>query len=457
MKQLMTPAVTTPLSGQPSTRHRSVQLARLALVLSLLLCLGLAARQVHKPNLADFYVYDAAGKVVEQHHSKDMYDGADTGEPFGLRFVDRQTPLGRAAQSIGLDQVRLYIYPPILADLVLPLSYLPALSAGKVWLALNFGALLLVAWIMTLTLSIPVLSLGSLALFVGIFSMFATGMCLIWGQITILLLLLWMLGIYWYQRRWYAASAFALALATAIKLTPLLVVVPLILWREWRWLRAYAVSLLLLFAFMLAVNTPASLTDYVFHVMPSMSGGGTPDLENKSLLSSVQLFYVTLRGGDPNPVHMAIPPLVITIGKLLSLAVMVAATGLLVRLGTGMRMLDRRMTLALFALLSACLAPISWKHAYVVVFLALSFLWADAFRRGISNIAILLLALCSIELGSFLFDSVAVKATHGIVLGLLSFLGPGTGILLVMVRLLDMRAEDGFTATGNDGGSAAVR
>ncbi len=412
---------------------------------------------MHRPNLADFYVYDAAGKVVQQHHSKDMYDGADTGEPFGLRFVDRQTPLGRAAGSIGLDQVRLYIYPPILADLVLPLSYLPALTAGKVWLALNLVALLLTAWVMTRTLSIPVLSLGSLALLVGIFSMFATGMCLIWGQITILLLLLWMLGIDWYQRRWYAASAFALALATAIKLTPLLVIVPLLLWREWRWLRAYAVSLVLLVALMLTVNTPASLADYVFHVMPSMSGGGTPDLENKSLLSSVQLLYVTLRGGNPNPVSMAIPPVVITAGKLLSLALMGLATLLLVRVGTGMRMLDRRLTLALFALLSACLAPISWKHAYVVVFLALSFLWAEAFRRRISSFHLLLLSLCTIELGSFLFDSMAVKATHGVVLGVLSFLGPGTGILLVTVKLLHMRPEDGFTATGSDGESAAVR
>ena len=414
-----------------------------AFLLALLLCLGMTARQVARPNLADFQVYDAAAELVHQHHSVHMYDGADSEPVFQLKFADPASPFGQAAQRLGIPRVRLYIYPPILADLVLPFAFVSAAAAGKLWLLLNVAAILLTAWLMARDLNLRWNSLGAPAVLAGLLALFATGMCLIWGQVTLVLLLLWMCGIYFYRRGWYAASAVVLALATAIKLTPLLVIVPFFIWREWKWLRAYSVALLACFALMALVNQPASLTDYFLHVMPTMSGGGIPDLQNKSIPSAVQLLWVTLHGGNPNPVTMAIPTWVAAIGKALSLLFVALAMLAVYRLGAAMRMVDRRMTLALFALLSACVAPISWKHAYVVAFLPLCYLWADAFRAKLSGFQLAFLTFCSIELGSFFFDSVAVKATHGVPLGLLSFLAPATGVLLVFYTFSQMRPVRG--------------
>ncbi len=410
-----------------------------AFLLTLLICLGMTFRQFHRTDFADFQVYDAAAEVVHEGKSIHMYDDADTGSRFELKFVNPALPLAQAANHIGIDRVRLYIYPPILADILVPLTFVPAIVAARLWLAFNLLALVVTALLLARMLQVPLLSLPSAALVIGALLLFSTGMALLWGQITILLLLLWAFGMLAYQRGWLAASAAAFALATLIKLTPLLVVVPFFFWREWRWLRAYVVSLLVLVGLVCLINTPASLTDYFVHVIPSMSGGGTPDLENKSLLSSMQLLYVGLHGGVVKHVVIPTPPALVSAAKAAAFALLLVALALVARLGKGMSFTDRRMTLALFALLSVCVAPISWKHAYVVALFPLALLWADAFRKQVTTPALLLLTFCSVELGSFFFDSVAVKLTHGPLLGILAFLAPGTGIALSLVLLARMR------------------
>ncbi len=411
-----------------------------AFLLALFICLGVTARQVHRPNLADFQVYDAAAELVREHRSIHMYDDADNEKVFQLKFAGSDTPFTQAAHRLGIAQVRLYIYPPILADLLLPLTFVSARTAGFVWLLINLSALFGIAWLMARLLDYRPAGLAGLSAVVGLFALFSTGMCLIWGQVTIVLLLLWTAGLFFYLRGRHAASAFVFALATAIKLTPLLVVVPLLVWREWRWLRAYAGFLLCFVAAMCLLNGPASLADYAFHVTPSMSGGGTPTAENKALLASAQMFYVALHGGAVNPVVMAIPSSVIFFGKLCSLLSVVAAIVCVYRLGARLPMADRLLTLALFAVLSVCVAPISWKHAYIVVFPVLGILWARAFRERVPNGRLLFLTFCSLELGSFVFDSLAGKLTHGAVEGVLFFLAPATGLTLVFTQLAAMRS-----------------
>ena len=417
--------------------------AKAALVLVLLFCVALGARQIHKPNLADFYVYDAAAELVHEHQSAHLYDDANTGADFELKFVNPATVLGQAARHIGVDQVRLYIYPPILADLLLPLSFVSASVAGKLWLLINFAALLAIAVLMMRVLNLRPGSLGALALVVGLCAMYSTIFCLEWGQVTILLLLLWTLSISCYQRGRPAASALALGLATVVKLTPLLVVLPFLIWKDWKWLRAYALSIAALVLVICVINKPASLQDYFFHVMPSMSKGGTPDFENKSFLSSAELLFLTAKGASLRPVTVAIPKVIQTATKAGSLLIVLLAAATLVPKAASLRMYDRLITLAFFALLSACVAPISWKHAYVVAFLGLALLWAETLRSEVLHAKVstgylLLLTFCSMELGTFFFDSVIAKLTHGVLWALLSFLAPTTGIVLVFAGLARM-------------------
>ncbi len=333
----------------------------------------------------------------------------------------------------------MYIYPPILADLVLPLTFLRGRTAGELWVVINLLALGGTAFLTARLLGVRPVSLPGAALLVGLLLLYSTVFCLIWGQVTILLLLLWAAGMLFYQRGWHAASAFVFALATAIKLTPLVVVAPMLLWREWRWLRQYSVFLVALTALMVVINGPAPLADYIFHVMPSMAAAGTSDFENKSLLSSVQLLYAALHGNSLKTATPAAPHGIIIAAKVSALALGGLTLLLVWRLGRAMTVADRLLSLSFFGLLSVCIAPISWKHAYIVAYLPLALMWAKAFRQQLSLPALSLLTLASIELGSFFFDAVATKIFHGVPLGLLSFLCPGTGVLLGLWQIAKMR------------------
>lgn len=422
-----------------------MRLAKLGLMFTLLVCLGFAVHQAHKPNLADFQVYDTAAALVHHGESLMIYDGADTGADPQIVMAKPGTPFARQAQKLGIDQVRLYVYPPVLADMLVPFSLVSAALAGKVWLALNIVALLITAWLTGRILGIPLVSPASTVLFFGVFVLFSTGMCLIWGQVTIVLLLLWTLGMRWYQQDLKGLSAIVLALAAAIKLTPLLVILPMLIWRDWRWLRSFCGTLVFLFGAVCLLNGLAPLQDFVSNVVPAMSGG-IPNAENKSLISSVQLLWVALHHGQLANVTMQVPHPVLAIAKALAAFTILAAMFLLIRIGPRMRMPDRIMTFALIALLSAVVSPVAWKHAYVVEYSALAFIWAQVFRSRASLLHICTLCLITIELGSFLFDSVETKLFHGLPLAAFSFTAPLCALALVFWQLVKMRRD----STGAD-------
>ena len=104
------------------------------------------------------------------------------------------------ARKLGLPQVRMYVYPPILADLLLPLSGLGPRQAGYAWLLGNVAMLVVIGWLGVQLPEVPWNSKISAAVYFGLLSMFPVMNALEMGQITIPLLLLWMLGFHLYKR-----------------------------------------------------------------------------------------------------------------------------------------------------------------------------------------------------------------------------------------------------------------
>ncbi len=407
----------------------------------LLLCFALTLHVVHHlanraDFQADFQVYQTAAALVLHGEAPHIYDEADNGSDPQLKFAHPGSTYTEAAQQLGIPRVRLYVYPPVLADLLVPLAAVRAEIAEPIWIALNLAMLGLTAWMLASLLAIPLPSAGGFALIIGVFFLPPIGMCLLWGQITLLLLLLWAVGLFAYARGEKELSALALALATAIKLTPLLVLAPLLIWRDWRWVRGYALALAGIFVAVCLVNHPALLHDYFAHVMPSMSRG-IPNTENKSLVSFVQLFYVALHGVRVTPVAtptMPIPQAVVSAAKLLALLTTLVVIAMLVRAGATLATGGRVLVLALLALVSACVSPVSWRHAYVVEVLPLALLWAHALRHRPSRTELAVLTVCSLELGSFLFDLISEHAGHGL-LTIEPLLAPLAGIVLTLFFL----------------------
>lgn len=384
----------------------------------------------------DFHDYYFAATVVRQNPRADLYHGATAGNP-QLRSAPADSPLAAVARTHGVADTELYLYPPLFADLLTPITRLSMELASHLWRALNLLAVLVSALCLA---RLAGLRLASAECLMMVFLA-----CMSWpvheavslGQITPLLLLLWTAGLVAYANDMPLLSAAVFALATAFKVTPLLLIPVFLIWRNWRWLAGYAASLLIAGITMLVWNGPANLLSYT-RVVGAM-GGSLPALQNKCIGSVLAWIYYG-RVFSLSTVHsvMADAP------RSLSLAIKVAdllfygACLLLVwRRDRGGAGSGRVLVLAVFALVTVVMAPVSWRHGYTVAFIPLSLLWVQALQSRVHAAGMWLLALTSITLGSLLFDLAASAPLPGILQVLCAGIWPLSCALLcldVLVR-----------------------
>src|SRR6185503_19522809 len=94
--------------------------------------------------------------------------------------------------------------------------------------------------------------------------------CLTWGQVPLILLFIIVAAIALLVEGKRQSSALLFALAAAIKLTPLVVLLPLLAWREWKAVQAVTFwGLAILFA-LLAINGTGWLNLYFLHETPTL-------------------------------------------------------------------------------------------------------------------------------------------------------------------------------------------
>ena len=117
---------------------------------------------------------------------------------------------------------------------------------------------------------------------------------------------------------------------------------------------------------------------------------------------------------------------------------------MLVRAGAALSVSGR--VLAGLALVSACVLPVSWRHAYGVEVLPLTLLWAHALRPRPGRTKLALLTVCTIELGSFVFDLLSEHAGHGL-LTFAPLLAPACDLVLTLFFLGKVRLQQ-FTHRG---------
>jgi len=391
------------------------------------------AHLIAHPPLNDFAVYDTAAYLAAHQHSDLIYEGADTGRDPQQLFAEKGSQFALAAGQLGIRKVRLYIYPPLLADLMLPLSLVSANIGGKIWillmvlLAVSSG--LMVSRLQgnkTLSLESVVYGIGAIAFAIKAISD---------GQVTIVLLFLWTLGIYSFARRRTPLSAFAFAVATVLKLTPVLVVIPFFCWRKWKWLLCYAISLAGIAAAMLMGNGTAWPRSFFLKIVPAMSNG-FPITMNKSLFSSLQNLYWANRGykveADPLPVA---PPYINLLAKLIAIAVLGITAYLLLRAGRKLELIRPELALASIALLSVCLSPVSWEAAYVQAFPLVAFLWPQAFQEGARKWKFWFLCFVSLELTTFHFEGLHHLIHSQMFAAALIATAPLTGIAVSLLGL----------------------
>lgn len=424
-----------------------MQKAKIALILVLIPCLLPRLRHFSiSGDLVDFGPYYTAATLARDHQGIGIYSGADTGRDPQNVLADSSTLFARTARRIGVQRPFLYLYPPILADMLIPLSFFSFSTAKTIWVALNYVMLPFTSLFIVRLIKMRWISWGSLIVLIVLYSFSPVIQCINMGQVSILLLLLWASGTLFHVRGWHLASGFVFALAAAIKLTPLIVVFPLLLLKEWKTLRAFFIGLLFLTGITCFINTPSSLTDYFFHVVPPMSRG-ILTVTNISISASVERLYGAIHQMVVSPALTdQVPAVLILLGKGIDAGILGFAGLLIYSRCSAIRTADRAIVLALFAVLSVCVAPVSWQHGCALSLLALSLLWAEALREQMSSLYLIILAFGTItqttSLNEFAYRNLEGHAARPILATLLLSVTPIGGIVLVFARLVGMGSSD---------------
>jgi len=378
----------------------------------------------------DLEVYYTAANIIQTHRHEEIYDGADNGRDPQLVVAEKDSIFAKEALSHGIAEIQLYVYPPTLAYAMVPLSSFSIAQAASIWKIFNWMAIVLIAAMLANIMGMRLLGFGSfgLVLFLFVYRPFLD--CFHWGQITILLTLLDVGGMFLLIRGHKALGTLLFAIATAIKLTPVIVIVPLIAWRDWKALGAFGLWGAGILGMLWLPDHGRLLQHYCEHVLPSMSSG-IITFGNKSLSSALQLLWLAIAHGSSArwPVILA---------KAFSALAGIYA-GWLCR--SKPRVEDRDYQARVFSLiwlLSCCVAPVSWRHAYVLSAPALVLLFQQMLAGKGRLTETILLCCFTLSIASFGFADIA-KSTGSFLLTVWATSTPVLGVALVILELRNTR------------------
>jgi hypothetical protein len=327
----------------------------------------------------DFPVFYLGGKVALQRGATPLYNPpADRSQGYTLLYAaaDNATPWAQMARANGFPRILQFINPPPCALLMAPLAMMPWQWGYLIW---QFLAIILTAATVFLTLRLlpsrPELETFAL-IFAAACFFFPLRNNLVCGQVNVLILFVWALGVYLLKRQRPMASALCFALGTALKVSPVVAVPLLALRRQWRWLAAYVAGVVACTGVSIWRLGWRTNVTWLTAIYPSISAG-VGSHYNRSFAGLVDAlcgpgYVATLYTETEWPV----PPGLSLFEKACSAAMVLGFIFWCWRKRKDSKGLtDELILLPLVYLLAA---PFSWDNHFVLVILPLTYLWAKA-------------------------------------------------------------------------------
>lgn len=263
-----------------------------------------------------------------------------------------------------------FIYPPLLAVMLKPLSRLSFETGYQVWKALS-ACLVLAGVALALNLGgVDLTRRLALILGVGLFSYSPLTYDILLGQTGTIILFLLSISIWLMARGRTTLSAFSFALATLIKLTPVLAIPVLVLHRRWRWLASYALSIAALLAYSVWQSNWQLQHQFWQNVLPSIGCGASVCVNYSTVAFVQELFLGMVPDTMQNPILL--PPHACTLSRLVALAVYL---WMLIRLYRKKIDADPVRDLVVMVLVGLAVSPISWWHHFTLALLPFLYLW----------------------------------------------------------------------------------
>ena len=342
--------------GRPALPDRKD--AALASVALLLFGVGVFGQRLHTVQLRiDFSAYYVAGHLAAEHPPERLY--------YPAYFPDGRTvPLGSAigwqevVRRYGVSNALTFVYPPFFAVLLIPLAHFSYGVAYELWSAITVLLTLASMWFIFQLTSRRISAGLGVVLVAGLFSYAPFFQELVVGQVASVLLFLGALGVWLLSRDWDWASAFCFAVATMIKITPVVAVPLLAMHRKWKWLAAYGCWMVCLVGFSIWRMGWVAHGQFLHEVMPSMSCGVATfgDVSIVAFVQELFLGYVPM-----DEYQSTLPGLACVVSKGVSFGILTLA---MVRFYRYRRRENLVLHVVLLLLLSLAISPITWMHHY---------------------------------------------------------------------------------------------
>lgn len=261
----------------------------------------------------------------------------------------------RAGLPLTDDPFQLYLYPPLLATLIEPLVPFGLGPASWAFRLANYAALLLFAILLYATLQRfgAGRSLAALLVLAGLVANVPLADTLAAQQINLHVANLVLASLLLHPRR-PALSAVALALGAHLKVYPLLLALPFLWRRQWRWCGWFAATLLLVVAATSAVNGFGYYLQFLEQIR-SLQEYGIRNASAASLLHNTLRFTGIAFGAAERPLALVL--------QLALLGLVLRWGGRAMRAGPGVE--GTRSTDAAFVVLSLgmlVVSPSIWVH-----------------------------------------------------------------------------------------------
>ncbi len=319
----------------------------------------------------DFTAYYVAGRLIRVGDAEDMYGSQEEFQRQADRFgvTGPEAEGDRDGEVGGHDSVEPFLYPPVAAVLLLPASLLP-LGAAKVGFVLvNLVAQGLAIAILFWDRAPPrrrVLVIGGWAALAVLFPFF-WGLYL--GQANSLVFLACALALRQLRRGDELGGGAWLALAVLLKVFPAVLLVLLVLRRQYRAAVSAVVTMAVLSVLALPFVGVGTYTRFVTEVLPEITSRVEPFVRNQGISGTLNRLFTDNPYVDP---LLEAEGLVRPLGVLLALAVVAVAVWATRRRpvlpGPGPRDLELEWGLWLTAAVLA--STISWEHYAVFLLFA---------------------------------------------------------------------------------------
>ena len=362
----------------------------------------------------NFQMYYTAAWLVRSGMSVHIYDVVAKQVNPQLLFADASSVWAQTAHAHGISRITLYLYPPTLADMVVPLTLFSTRAAFIVWIILN--VLMIVGMAVVLARWLAIKFFGATALVaIALLLYRPTLNTFHWGQASILLAFLVTIGFSFYAKGHKSIATLLLVLAIAIKLEPVVVLIPLFVWLDWKSLRRVVIWSILLFMGLWAVNGGEALNLYFLHQLPAMASGklGTGGFDVNRSLGNI--FYTYLGGA-----HSFVSAGVLTwIVRVVSAGILGAAAWFS-RSKPGETLTPRRQfeIAVIYLLFACCLSPYSWFYNWALSAPVMVIFCKRIWDRRADGVETFLFIAVLLSLATTRFNMALISPVLGVALGI---------------------------------------